>query len=71
MTKVKRPKKRYRLVVREVDGWLIILAAYRDGCYAVASSDDPYLRGPCAHSCVLAWRRYLRSGFIAPLSRGA
>jgi hypothetical protein len=41
---------------------------YPDGCYAVVVGKR---RGPCAHSCVEALRRFRRSGLIGLASRGA
>lgn len=41
---------------------------YPDGCYAVVVGSR---RGPCAHSCVEALRRYKNSGLIRPASQGA
>lgn len=40
---------------------------YPDGCYAVVIGRK---RGPCAHSRVLAFKRFLERGLIAPSSTG-
>ena len=40
---------------------------YEDGCYAVVKGNR---RGPCAHSRVLARKRYRRSGLIAYVGTG-
>jgi hypothetical protein len=46
----------------------IVFRRYPDGCYAVVSGQR---RGPCAHSRVLALKRYGKSGLIAKASTGA
>ena len=41
---------------------------YRDGCYAFVKGNR---RGPCAPSRLLAYERFIKSGLIAPRSKGA
>lgn len=41
---------------------------YPDGCYAFVLVK---MRGPCAHSKVEAYARYLKSGLIRPASSGS
>lgn len=45
-----------------ITGYRAHFKRYPDGCYALVRGNR---RGPCGNSCLKAWQRFQRSGFVA------